>query len=121
MKRILSLVLTITLLLSLAISVTSCKKNTQTLEGSYQDAKDFTTYTFSGNDVTLRIVIIDSAPLVFEGTYEIKENKDGTKTITFDFESEEAEGYTGEYPLVEGVEDGVPYIKIDIIQYKKVQ
>ena len=28
MKRILSLVLTITLLLSLAISVTSCKKNT---------------------------------------------------------------------------------------------
>ena len=119
MKRILSFILLLTLLLSLTL--VSCKKTSQTLEGSYQDAKDFTTYTFSGNDVTLRIVIIDSAPLIFKGTYEIKESKDGTKSITFDFASEEAEGYTGEFPLVEGVEDCVPYIKIDIIKYKKVQ
>ena len=62
MKRILSFVLALTLLLTLATLLTSCKKPSQTLEGSYQDAKDFTTYTFSGNDVTIRIVIIDSAP-----------------------------------------------------------
>lgn len=119
MKKILSLLLAITLLLS--ISLVSCKRPARTIEGSYQDAKAFTTYAFSGNDVTLRIEVIDGEPLLFGGTYQIRENKDGAKTITFDFASDEAEGYNGEFAFYEGMVNGIPFIRIDVITYTKVQ
>ena len=120
MKRILTVLLTLTLVLTLAFSLISCKRTERTIEGRYQDVKALTTYTFSGNDVTLRIEVIDGEPLLFEGTYKIKETKDGTKTIIFDFASEEAEGYDGEFAFEEGTENTTSFIRIGVITYTEV-
>ena len=113
MKKILSTVLVCVLMVCMIFSLASCAK---TLSGTYTDGLNITTYTFSGNKVTV------SAPIVgeFEGTYSIAENEDGKLEITLDFGDEEDAGkYAGTFAFSEGEEDGKSYIKIGIAQYTK--
>ena len=117
MKKILSLVLALTLVFCMLCTLTSCKK---TLEGTYRDASGITVYEFSKKAVTLRVEVFGVGVQSFEGTYKINENKGGEMTITFDFTSEEAEGYTGEFDFSEVSENGEDYISIGVIRYNKI-
>ena len=75
-------------------------------------------YDFSGSKVT---VTATASILGFEktvesdGTYEIAENEDGDLEITFTFEDDDAEKYSGTFSFSEG-ED---YIKIAGAKYEK--
>ena len=118
MKKFLSILMTIAVLLSLA----ACGK---TLKGTYEaeiDAlvlKYTASYTFSGNKVTAikktTTILGTVDTITLEGTYEIAENDDGTMEITLNFETKDDQIQSGTFTFAEG-ED---YIKIAGIQYNK--
>ena len=116
MKRILSLILALTLVLGMVFTLASCGKM---LNGKYQDPTGVTTYEFSGSKVTLTVALLGTH--TYEGTYKIAENDEGKMTITFTFESEDAENHSGEATFSEGSENDVEFIKIDGIKYTKVK
>ncbi|MBR2612345.1 MAG: hypothetical protein IKC72_04670 [Clostridia bacterium] len=116
MKRILSLILALTLVLGMVFTLASCGKM---LNGKYQDPTGVTTYEFSGSKVTLTVALLGTK--TYEGTYKIAENEEGEMTITFTFEDADAETYSGESAFAEGSENDVEYIKIGLVKYTKVK
>ena len=117
MKKIPSLLLIIVLTFTLMFSFSSCKKK---INGKFQDEIGMTTYEFTENGVTLHIMVYDIGVKSFEGTYEIRENKNDEMTITFSFVSDEVESYSGEFEYSEGNDNGAEYITIGFIRYNKI-
>ena len=120
MKKILSLVLVAVLLVGTMLTLASCGT---TISGTYQDALKVTTFKFSGSKVTLTVDNIIGDDTVLEGKYEITEKDDGSKEITFTFDSEdkEAEKWSEPLPFSEGEENGKKFIKISIVKYTEVE
>ena len=81
MKKIVSLTLTFVLLIGIVLTLVSCGGLSGTYEGTGITLFDL---KFSGNKVT---VIYGEEKLT--GTYEIEEDDNGKKTISFDFIDEE--------------------------------
>ena len=122
MKRIISAVLVCVLLVGCMFALASCGK---TLSGKYSaDAFGVagTSYEFSGKKVDIKFTVLGFEKTV-SGEYEIAENDDGELEITFTFASDEedADDFKGTHSFSEGEEDGVKYIKIGGIKYKKAK
>ena len=117
MKKIISISLVCMLLLGCVLSLASCGK---ILFGKYSLGNDTfgTSYDFSLNKVTITYNVLGFSKSS-EGTYKIGENEDGDAIITFTFEDEDAEKYTGDFSFSQGEEDGVKYIKIGGVKYTK--
>ncbi len=109
MKKISLRITALTLvMLILSISLVSCGG----LSGKYEASilGTGTAYTFKGSKVTVDFMVLGMSKSV-EGKYKIKGDK-----ITFTFDDEEGEKYAGEFNFEKGDE----YIKIGIVEYKKV-
>lgn len=122
MKKIISLVLVCVLLVGCVFALASCAK---TLNGTYRlgDADNGTTYVFSGNTVECTISVLGFDKDT-EGTYKIEENeeKELVLTITWaDDDDDDTNNKTSSAVLVEGTEGGTKYIKLDGIQYNKIE
>ncbi len=117
MKKIISLILALTLVLGMVFTLASCGKM---LSGKYQSG--ITTYDFAGNKVTVTYEILGFQKSI-EGTYKIAETDEGKMTITFTFEGAEegSDEYAGEFAFAEGTENGEDYIKIGLLKYTKVK
>ena len=117
MKKIISAVLVCILLVGCMFTLASCSKK---LSGTYKGDAGIAsaTYEFSGKKVKITAELLGKEKS-FEGKYEINEDDDGY-TITFTFEDEDAKSYSGDFSFAEGEENGVEYIKIGGIKYKKV-
>lgn len=122
MKKIISLVLVCVLLVGCVFALASCAK---TLNGKYRFGSDSfgTTYEFSGNNVEVTYYVLGFSKSA-EGTYKIAENEEGKLIITITFgddADDSADEYAGEYVLLEGNEGDTEYIKLDGIQYNKIE
>ncbi|MBO7303906.1 MAG: hypothetical protein J6V09_01615 [Clostridia bacterium] len=89
MKKIISAILAVTLVICLALTLTSCSEK---LSGTYEGA--LFSLKFKGSKVS---VVIDGES-VLTGTYEI-EKEDGKKTIEFDFVDEDDANEDEQYVL----------------------
>ena len=112
-KKLLALTLVLVLLLSV---FTACGTM---LNGTYRAEVmgNGTSYTFSGNKVTLNVSLLGAVVATLEGTYEIN---DGTITLTFSGdaeEEEEAKQYSGTFDFV--MDDDGDTIKIGMVEYEK--
>ena len=119
MKKALSILLVLTLLVGCVFTLASCSKM---LSGEYElDAVlAGKTYKFSGNKVTITYEVLGFEKSI-EGTYAIAAGEDGKQTITFTFAAgtEDAEDYAGEFSFAEGKEGDESYIKIGGVKYVK--
>ena len=116
MKRILSIVLVVVILAASLFALVSCGK---TISGTYADALNLTSYEFKGNKVAITIDNIIGEDTVIEGKYEINKNEEDKYEITFTFEGDETEEYSGTFAFAEGEENGKDYIKIGPVKYTK--
>ena len=132
MKKVLSTIRVCVLIVGSLLTLASCGN---TISGTYEGevnliiAKYTVTYAFNGNSVEITSTVsgaggsYTSDPVT--ATYEIKEDENGKKTITFDYGEAEAEEGMEEdgvaVSFVEGEEEGVKYIKIAGIRYNKVE
>ena len=131
MKKIISAVLVCVLLLSCVLTLASCAN---VLFGKYEHVFGSenlgykVTYEFSATKVVVTrqgvSAIVDTKPVVTEGTYKISENEEGEKTITFDFGGKDAgddvpeEGVTVGFS--QGTKDGKSFIEIGGIEFVRV-
>lgn len=106
MKKFLSAVLVCVMLLSCVLVLASCGN---TLSGTYEDESGLISYTFKGKDVEAKIFGVS-----VEGTYKI----DGD-TITFEFEGDIAEEFSGESDFNKGSDSDGQYIEIDGVKLYK--
>ena len=130
MKKVLSTVLVCVLIVGSLLSLASCGN---TISGTYEGevnliaAKYTVTYSFKGNSVEIKRQlssdIVSLNPAVVNATYEIKEDENGNKTITFDYGDADTEDGMQEEGVAlsfsEGTEDGVKFIKIAGVKYNK--
>ena len=117
--KVLSLVLVVAMV---CVLFASCGK---TISGTYKgevDAFDLAgaevVYKFSGSKVSVTataFIFGFEKTVEYDGTYEITENEEGELEITFTFEDEDAEKYSGKFSFAQG-ED---YIKIGGAKYDK--
>ena len=117
MKKIISTVLICVLLLGCVMSFTSCDS---ILMGEYELDLAVATVTYKfklTGKVTITYDPIIGSSKSFDGEYSIS---DDGEEITFTFEDDEAEEYSGTVPFSKGEEDGVDYIKLAGIKYTKV-
>ena len=118
MKKILSGVLALALVLCMVLSLASC---TKMLSGKYTNTLSETSYEFSGNKVTRTAPSLGGAifgsneKVVKEGTYEIKTADDGSMTITFTWGEDDIE--TAAFTEIEV--NGEKSIKIGLGTYTK--
>ena len=132
MKKIISTVLLCVLLVSSLFVLASCN----TISGTYGGEVDLVlakykvTYEFKGNDVTVTSQLTSSIgslnPVSVSGTYEIGEDEEGNKTITFDYSDseEEADGAAKEGTALsfnQGKDDNGKYIEIAGAKYYEVK
>ena len=119
MKKIVSAILALTLVIGLVLSLTSCSL----MFGSYTNDTLNTTYKFLGNQVTrtTEVTIFGvTSTTTAEGTFEIGENSDGDTVITFDWDEEDEDSTSISVPFEQGVDDeGNKYIKILGVKYIK--
>lgn len=111
MKKTLSFILAVALVIGVLFTITSCGN---TLSGTYKSEGliSTTTYEFSGNKVTVNGEAF-GVNVSVEGTYKIEENEDGKLEITLDFSDDENAGeFAGTFPFSKGEENGEKYIKI---------
>ena len=97
MKRIISTILACALLVGVMLTLVSCGGLSGTYEGGLFDLK------FKGESVTI-IVGEGEDKAELKGTYEIEE-KDGKKTISFDFVDEDEA--TDEQKYILGIADSI--------------
>ena len=130
MKKVLSALIVCVLVLGSLLSLVSCG---QTISGTYEGevdlyiAKYTVTYSFKGNSVEIKSQLSSAIgslnPAVVNATYEIKEDENGNKTITFDYgDADTEDGMEKEgvaLSFSEGTEDGVKFIKIAGVKYNK--
>ena len=124
MKKIISAVLVCVLLVGCIFALASCAK---TLNGTYKTGSGVlgSSYTFKGSDVTITYYLLGTET-VLHGTYVISEDEEKGQIITItiaadDAEADDADKYEGVHTLVEGTEGDTKYIKIDGVQYTKVE
>ena len=119
--KIMSLALVVIIV---GVMLVSCAK---TLSGTYSNAVGNTeilggksSYTFSGNNVTISITIsvIATSTTEYKGTYEITKATDGTENITFNFEGD-GSSFSGTYSFAEGKDDTGAFISIGGTKYYK--
>ena len=115
MKKILSLVLAVVLLCGCVFTLASCGA----LSGEYKNEITGASYEFSGKKFVYNAAV---AAFDSEGTYEITEEDDGDKFITFTYTKGEGEEEAGEkIPFSEGEKDGKKYIQIGFATYYLVK
>ena len=119
MKKILSLILALTLVLGMVFTLASCGKM---LSGTYTNSTLQTSYEFAGNTVkktspSLSSLLGGSEKLVKEGTYKITEAEDGTFTITFTWAEDDV--VTESFTEIEV--NGEKSIQIGLVTYTKEQ
>ena len=117
--KVLSLVLVVAMV---CVLFASCGK---TISGTYKGEVDAfglagaeVVYKFSGNKVNVKAtasILGFEKTVESDGTYEITENEEGALEITFTFEDEDAEKYSGTFSFSEGDD----YIKIGGAKYEK--
>ena len=117
MKKTLRIVAVAMIAVMLCLCLASCGKS---LSGEYyfgdkSVSKTYTTYTFSGNKVTVEAFILGQkvGDDSFEGTYAIKDGE-----ITFTYKNAKGEEKTSTQSFEE-LEDGS--IKIGLVNYKKAE
>ncbi len=132
MKRVLSSILVCVLLVGALLSLASCGNTISgTYEGRYSVmglAEYTVTYSFDGNNVEIKSQLTSAIgslnPATVNATYELGEDEEGNKTITFNYGEAEAKDGMAEggvaLSFTEGEEDGVKYIKIGGVKYNKV-
>ena len=113
MKKIVSLLLALTLLFGMCLTLASCAK---TLSGTYANDTLKTSYTFKGNNFEKKVTGFLGGTTVYTGTYKINEKDDGSVTITFTYgegseEDEDAKGGVELY-FAEVETNGIKEIKI---------
>ena len=91
MKRTLSMILAVAMLLCVALTLVSCGPS-GTYEGKFFDLK------FKGDDVTV-IVGSGEDEKTLTGTFEITEDEDGKQYISFDFIDEDSASDDQKYVL----------------------
>lgn len=117
MKKILSLILALTILATMCLSLASCNKK---LSGTYMNKGNLSdiTYEFKGNKVTVTdtVTIGESTfDFSYSGKYKIATDDKGNLNITFSFEDSDADRFNKTYVLEEI--DG--NIKLNGIVYTK--
>ena len=117
MKKTVRIIALALLAVMLCVCLASCGK---TLSGEYywgdkSVSKSYTTYTFSGNKVTVEAYVLGNkvGNDSFEGKYEIKDDE---IIITYEDNSGEEKTLT---QTLEQLEDGS--IKIGVVTYKKAE
>lgn len=113
MKKFVALMLVCLLTVGIALTLTSCG-----LSGTYKDSLGVTTYKFSGSKVTLTVKV-GPVETSFNGKYSLGKDDDGNKTITFTFEGEGSDKYSGTVSFGEGKDDNGSYIKIGGVSFYK--
>ena len=120
MKKIISTILVCVLLIGTMFTLASCSN---ILVGEYLYEAEVLgvdlgeqTYEFGflGN-VTLTVDPPIGEDKVYEGKYKLNDAGD---EITFTFENEEAEEYSGTFKFAKGEENGVKYVKIGLVRYE---
>ena len=124
MKKIISAVLVCVLLVGCIFALASCAK---TLNGTYEMGSGVAgaSYTFKGSNVTITYKFLGTETEI-KGTYVISEDEEKGQIITItiadeDAEADDADKYEGVHTLVEGTEGDKKFIKIDGVQYNKVE
>ncbi len=125
MKKIISTLLVCVLLVGCVFTLASCGMVSGKYEAEIMGVK--TSYTFSLNKVTYEtkatvLGVVTSTTM--EGTYKIEENDDGDSEITFTWTSKNGEeldeAETATFAFSDVVKDDVKYVKIGLVEYKKV-
>ena len=117
MKKIISTILALVLLVGSLMTLTSCGKM---LFGKYEANLVFAEVTYEFGlfgKVTCTVDPVIGDEIVYEGKYEF--NDAGDK-ITITFENDDADDYEGEYSFSSGEEDGEEYIKLGLVKYEKI-
>lgn len=122
MKKTISMLLVCVLLVGCVFALASCGK---TLNGKYEAGGDWlgVAYEFSGNKVEITYKVATFEKNV-DATYEIKKNDDGVEVMVITLEDgaeDSADKYAGEFKFLEGKEGDTSYIKLDGVQYNKVE
>ena len=114
MKRILSLVLSVVLLVGCVFTLASCSM----LFGEYENEITGASYEFRGNKFVYNAAI---AALDSEGTYEIVEDGED-KFIIFTYTNGEGEEEAGtKIPFSQGEKDGKKFVQIGLATYYLVK
>lgn len=123
MKRSIRFVAVAMALLMLCLALTSCGKK---LSGTYEAeigvgalASYNASYTFSGSKVEISktaTLLGATKTTTFDGIYEIVEKDNGKMEITITLDSEDDDIKSGTFTF----EEGEDYIKIGLVEYKKV-
>ena len=115
MKKIVSILLALTLLCGMCLTLASCAK---TLSGTYVNGD--VSYTFKGNNFEKKRPSLWGGTTVYTGTYEINEKEDGTYTITLNYGEDAEEEDDGiELSFAEITVNDKKAIKIGPITYTK--
>ncbi len=114
MKKTLSLILVVVLLMGTVLTLASCAT---TLSGTYSNDDTGTTYKFSGSKYTRTAPSLLGGTNVMEGKYDIIETDDGYE-IAF-FQEDTPDGEKMYYPFAKGEENGEKYISIMGVKYFK--
>ena len=129
MKKTISTILVCVLLVGALFSLASCEMF-GIVSGTYSRTDSIligdvtTTYEFSGKDVTVTVATKignTTTTDVKEGKYDIGENDEGQKTITFTVTNEDGEGTITTYTFNSGKDDNGSYIEIDGTRYNSVK
>ena len=116
MKKVISTVLLCVLLVTSVFALASCNMVTGEYEAEVLGTE--ITYEFGAfGKVTITVDPIIGDESVWEGKYELNDEGD---EITFTFEDEDAEEYSGTQSFAQGEENGTKYVKIGLVTYKAV-
>ena len=119
MKKIVSLILVLTLAVGMVLTLASCNM----LMGTYSNDTLNTSYKFMGNKVTKTVevtILGTTTKTETEGTYKIAENASGDLTISFDWDDDDDDKDDDDDTDVSvSFEKGDDYIKIWGVKYTK--
>ena len=114
MKQIVKILCVCLALVCVGTILAGCAK---TLSGTYKAEVmgSGASYTFKGNDVEVKVLLLGTVVTTLHGTYELG---DGVITLTFgDGEGEEAKKYSGTFDFSQTENT----IKIGVVEYTRVE
>lgn len=120
LTKVLTVVLAVTLLCFVFASCAETLSGTYTGEVNFGIGKASAEYKFSGSKVTITYeggLFGFSGSHELEGTYEINEKEDGSKTMTITISTDDSNA--SKFSGTHSYEKGDGYIKLDGIQYNK--
>ena len=118
MKKIVSLILVLTLAVGMVLTLASCNM----LNGTYTNENLNISYKFTGKKVTKTVeatFLGATTKTETEGTYKIEENADGDMTISFNWNSDGEDNEDSATDVAVSFEKGDDYIKIWGVKYTK--